>query len=107
MPVITIVGPRNRGALAMDWSQNLIVFLSDERLLTNLIAVHLAIGALLIVSVLMRQALQQGSERLYLWLGLPALRSITQEAAEQVRSLVYWVTVVLMLATVTAGIVYH
>src|SRR4051794_32951526 len=92
---------------AMDWSGRITTFLSDERLLTNLIAVHVVVGALLILSVLVRQALQHGGDRLFVWAGLPSLRGVTQEAAEHVRNLVYWVTLGLMLAAFAAGALYH
>lgn len=91
----------------MDWSNRVTAFLSDERLLTNLIAVHVVVGALLILSVLVRQMLQSGGDRLFSWAGMPSLRDATQEAAEQMRNLVYWITLGLMLATAGGGILYH
>src|SRR5262249_43535236 len=91
----------------MDWSNRVTSFLSDERLLTNLIAVHVLVGALLILSVLVRQALQHGGDRLLGWVGLPSLRGVTEEATEQVRSLVYWTTLVFMLGAGAAGVLYH
>jgi small-conductance mechanosensitive channel len=91
----------------MGWSERVGAFLSDDRLLFNLIAVHAAIALLLILSVIARAILQNGGDRFRARLGTHWLHGITHEATQHARSLVWWTTLLLMAVTVAGGVFYH
>lgn len=91
----------------MEWSTELAAFLADERLLANLIAVHVALLGLVVASLLVRQFLQLGGQRLLSWFGVAWLRGVTEEATGAARNLIYWITLAAMAACVLAAGAYH
>ena len=54
----------------MDLHTRIGHWLSDERLLANLIGVHVSLGAILIFSVIVRRILINGGDQLVRWTGL-------------------------------------
>ena len=50
----------------MDFSK----WLNDERLLANLIGIHVVLGAILVVSIVLRKLLKNGCEQVARWTGL-------------------------------------
>jgi small-conductance mechanosensitive channel len=92
---------------AMEWSGDIGAFLADDRLLANLIAVHAALLALLVVSFVVRQVVQRGGQRFLSWFGVSWLRGVTEEATGAARQVVYWATLAAMAASIVGGIVYH
>ncbi len=79
----------------------------DERLLANLVAVHLVLGLILVVSVVVRKVLLHGGNSLVRWTGLHWLDHVGQEANRRVRTLMFWTTLLAMVSAVATGIVYH
>jgi small-conductance mechanosensitive channel len=91
----------------MDFFARLGDFLSDDRLLINLIAIHVLLAATLIASILVRSLLIQGSTQLFRFWGLARLDGAGQEAVRRLRVLLFWSTVGVMTTTVVGGIGYH
>ncbi len=91
----------------MDLHESIINLLTDDRFLFNLIAVHCLLAATLIVSMLVKHALVQGSGWLVQWTGLHWLDGLGKEAVRRVRNLLFWTTLGLMLLIAAAGVVYH
>src|SRR5262249_55569574 len=82
-------------------------FFADDRLLANLIAVHVAFGAILAVSFVMRKILLHGGNSLVRWTGLHWLDHVGKEANRRIRTLMFWTTLLALIAAVAIGIVYH
>src|SRR5262249_27440639 len=91
----------------MDRSVKVVAFLSDDRLLANLIAVHVVLAGLLITSLIVRRILQSGGQNVLAWFGVSWLRGVTVEATSTIRDLVYWTTTALMAASVVGAVLYH
>jgi small-conductance mechanosensitive channel len=81
--------------------------LSDERLLANLVAIHIGLGLVLIVSILIRNAVLAGGGRMLRWFGLDRVEGVSEEAARTVRSLTFWSALFAMLAIIAGGIAYQ
>src|SRR5438445_7704238 len=77
---------------AMDLHTSIGELLTDERLLFNLIAIHALIGVTLIVSMIVKQILVRGSDRLAHLTGLHWLDGVSQEAVRRARSVLFWLT---------------
>ncbi len=86
---------------------DLSTWLNDERLLANLIGIHVVLAVLLVVSFLLRKVLKNGGEQLARWTGLAWLDGISKEAVKGTRSMVFWTTVVLMVVSVASMAAYH
>ncbi len=82
-------------------------WLNDERLLANLIGIHIVLVVLLILSVVLRRTLKGVSEQLARWTGLSWLDAISKEAGKGMRTVLFWSTVTLMLASVVSMAAYH
>jgi small-conductance mechanosensitive channel len=91
----------------MEWSVKVAAFLSDDRLLANLIAIHVLLVALLLVSLAIRKLVQSGGQRFLSWFGFSWLRGVTEEATSTARDFVYWITVALMVGSFTGAVFYH
>jgi len=81
--------------------------LNDERLLANLIGIHVVLAVLLVVSIILRKLFKNGGEQISRWTGLKWLDGVSKEAVKGARSLLFWTTVVLMVASVLSMAVYH
>jgi small-conductance mechanosensitive channel len=82
-------------------------WLSDDRLLTNLIGLHIVLGAILFVSVVLRKIVTRGGSQMARWTGLHWLDGISKEAVRHVRALLFRATVGLMALAVIGGVTYH
>ena len=82
-------------------------WLNDDRLLANLISIHVVLAVLLIVSVILRKLFKNSGEQIARWTGLVWLDSVSKEAVKGARSIVFWTTVALMGASVISMAVYH
>lgn len=91
----------------MEWSSKIGTFLGDDRLLNNLIAIHAALLALLVVSFIVRHFVQSSGQRFLSLFGFSWLRDATEDATEAARNFVYWVTLAAMAACIAGGILYH
>src|SRR6266496_6477334 len=91
----------------MDMLTRLSHFFADDRLLTNLIAVHVGLGAILVVSFIVRKLLLHGGNSLVRWTGLHWLDHVGKEANRRIRTLMFWTTLLALTATAAAGVVYH
>lgn len=91
----------------MDLLQRLSDFLGDDRLLANLIGVHLILGLILIVSFLVRKTLLHGGNSLVRWTGLHWLDQVGKEANRRVRALMFWTTLLALAVSLACGVVYH
>ncbi len=81
--------------------------LFDERLLANLVCVHGLLALVLLASFCARSLLLQGGDRLSRWVGLHRVEGFTEEAARSFRSMIFWCTVLAMLAALVFGAGYH
>lgn len=91
----------------MDIHNRIGVWLSDDRLLANLIGLHIVLCAVLIISVVLRKVLIHGGDELARWTGLHWIDGFSKEAVRRIRSLLFWTTLSLMLMTAVAGGIYH
>lgn len=91
----------------MDLHTHVTSWLSDDRLLANLIGMHVILGALLLSSVLLRKLLIHGGNQFVHWTGLHWLDGVSQEAVRRTRALLFWSTLGLMIFTVVASFVYQ
>jgi moderate conductance mechanosensitive channel len=82
-------------------------WLNDERLLANLIGIHIALAVVLILSILLRKLLKNTGEQFIRWTGLTWLESASKEAVRSMRSMLFWVTIVMMAVCVVSMVVYH
>lgn len=81
--------------------------INDERLLANLIGIHIVLGVLLLVSVVLRRILKNGGEQVARWTGINWLDGVSKEAVKGLRNLLFWTTVVAMVVSVGSLVVYH
>lgn len=91
----------------MEWSSKIATFLGDDRLLANLIAVHVGLALILCVSYLVRRLVFRFGERLFGSLGASWMRGVSEEASDAARNLIYWVTMLAMAACIVAAVLYH
>jgi moderate conductance mechanosensitive channel len=82
-------------------------WLNDERLLANLIGIHVVLAVLLVLSVVLRRTLKSASEQLARWTGLQWLDAISKEAGKGMRAVLFWSTVTLMVASIASMAAYH
>jgi small-conductance mechanosensitive channel len=82
-------------------------FLTDDRLLANLIGIHVVLGIVLIVSFISRKILLHGGDSLVRWTGLRWLDQVGKEANRRVRALMFWTTLLALSISIASGVVYH
>jgi moderate conductance mechanosensitive channel len=82
-------------------------FFADDRLLANLIGIHIVLGVILVVSFIVRKVLLHGGDSLVRWTGLHWLDQVGKEANRRVRTMMFWTTVLALIVSVAAGIIYH
>jgi small conductance mechanosensitive channel len=82
-------------------------FTADDRLLANLIALHVLLGALLLLSILVRRILIQGSATLVRWTGMRWLNEVNEEATRKIRAVLFWSTLSLMAGSIAGAVVYQ
>ncbi len=82
-------------------------WLNDDRLLANLIGIHLVLAVLLILSVVLRRSLKSASEQLARWTGLQWLDAVSKEAGKGMRAVLFWSTVGLMVVSIVSMAAYH
>jgi len=82
-------------------------YLSDDRLLFNLIAIHALLGATLVVSIILRRLLVHGSKHVVHMTGLSWLHGVSDEASKRIRPVLFWLTLGVMATIVLGGLGYH
>src|SRR5262245_13327517 len=82
-------------------------YFADNRLLANLIGIHIVLGVILAVSFVVRKVLLHGGDSLVRWTGLHWLDHVGKEANRRVRTMMFWTTVLTLIVSVAAGTVYH
>jgi small conductance mechanosensitive channel len=82
-------------------------FLSDDRLLFNLIAIHMLAGLALIGTMLLRRLLVHGSGHLVKMTGAGWLHGIHKEAERRLRGWLFWITLGLVGLIAVGGVIYH
>jgi moderate conductance mechanosensitive channel len=93
--------------LAKEGAMDFTTWLNDDRLLANLIGIHVVLAVVLIVSIVLRKLLKNGSEQVGRWTGLGWLDRFSKDAAQGIRSILFWSTVTLMVVSVVSMAVYH
>lgn len=91
----------------MDPHTSLGDFLTEDRFLFNLIAIHALVGVTLIVSMIVKHILVRGSDRLAQFTGLHWLDGVSKEAMRRARAVLFWLTLGAMVLIVAGGIAYH
>lgn len=91
----------------MELLASLTDFFADDRLLANVVGVHALLGAILVVSLVVRKTLLHGGDSLARWSGFHWLDHVGQEANRRIRAFMFWTTLMSLAATIAAGIVYH
>ncbi|MFO0965608.1 MAG: mechanosensitive ion channel family protein [Gemmataceae bacterium] len=91
----------------MDFYQLVQDFFADDRLLANLVALHIGFVVVLLVSFILRRLLITGSDRLARLSGLTWLEGLSQEAVRRVRALLFWGTLGAMGGLLLGAVVYH
>src|SRR5438128_5458712 len=92
---------------AMDFLSSFTDVLADDRLAANLIAAHGIITAMVVVSLILRQVVIGSGSRLLRWTRLRWLEAAGEEAARRARTMLFWLTVSLILLTAVGGVGYH
>ena len=82
-------------------------WLNDERLLANLIGIHVVLAVVLLLSIVFRKVLKSCGEQIGRWTGLTWLDKFGKEAFTGMRSILFWSTVALMIVSVGSMVVYH
>lgn len=82
-------------------------FLSDDRLLFNLIAIHVLLVSSLMASIVLRRLLAHGGNHLVQLTGLSWLQGIGQEASRKIKTFFFWATLGAMAVTIIGGLFYH
>src|SRR5260370_615226 len=91
----------------MDFLSSFTDLLADDRLAANLIVGHGIITVMVVVSVLLRGVVTGGSG---IWPRGPRLRwlkAASEEASRRAGTMLFWLTVLLVLLTVIGGVGYH
>ncbi|MCI0378635.1 MAG: mechanosensitive ion channel family protein [Gemmataceae bacterium] len=91
----------------MDFFNRVGDWFADDRLLANLVGLHVILAVFLVVSVILRKILMQGGDVLVRWTGLHWLDGISKEAVRKIRALLFWATVCLMLGAILGSVAYH
>jgi small conductance mechanosensitive channel len=86
---------------------DLTQWLNDDRLLANLIGIHVVLAIILCVAIILRKLLKNGCEHLARLTGIQWLDGFSKEAGKGVRAIVFWSTVALMLVSVASMAAYH
>jgi moderate conductance mechanosensitive channel len=81
--------------------------LNDDRLLANLITIHVVLAVLVIISIILRKLLKNGGEQIARWTGFTWLEGVGKEAVKGMHSMLFWITVGLMIVMVASTAVYH
>lgn len=87
----------------MDWLSKI----ADDRLLANLVALHLVLGLVYVGAIVLRRVIMHGSTRIAGWTGLHWLDGISMEAARRARALLFWTTIGLMVLAVAGAAAYQ
>src|SRR4051794_21774609 len=82
-------------------------WLNDERLLANLIGIHIALAVVLILSLFLRKMLKNTGEGFVRWTGMTWLDTVSKEAVRSMRSMLFWATIALMVGVVVSMVIYH
>ena len=80
---------------------------ADERLIANLVAIHLILAVLLVTAVVLRRILTHGGDQFARWTGLHWLDGFSKEATRKLRGLLFWLVLAMMAGSVIGGIAYH
>ncbi len=91
----------------MDFLSSFTDLLADDRLAANLIVGHGIITVMVVVSVLLRRVVIGGSSNLIRWTRLRWLKAASEEASRRAGTMLFWLTVLLVLLTVIGGVGYH
>lgn len=91
----------------MDFLSSFTDLLTNDRLGANLIAAHGIITAMVVISIFLRQVVIGSSSRLIRWTRLRWLEAAGEEAIRRARTMLFWLTVSLILLTVVGGVGYH
>ncbi len=81
--------------------------LSDERLVANLIALHVVVGVILFVVILVRKLLKHGGDSVSRLTGLSWIEGASREAISSIRSMLSWIAMGGVLGAIAFIIVYH
>jgi small-conductance mechanosensitive channel len=81
--------------------------LANERLLANLIAVHVVLGGLLVLSLILRKAFKHGINRCICWTEMHWLHGVHKHCHRGLRHVLFWFTCGLMVVAGIATVVYH
>lgn len=80
---------------------------NDDRLLANLISIHVVLAVLVIVSIILRKLLKNGGEQVSRWTGMTWLDGVSKEAVKGMRAMLFWTTIVMMVVSVASMAIYH
>ncbi len=81
--------------------------LNNERLLANLIGIHLVLGALILLSVALRKAFKHGTKQCVCWTEMHWLKDAHKQAHRGMRIVLFWLTLALMILAAAGMAVYH
>lgn len=82
-------------------------FLSDDRLLFNLIAIHVLLVTGLVASIVLRRLLVHGSNHVVHLTGLHWLEGMGKEAGRRMRVVFFWGTLGTLALFIVGGCIYH
>ena len=91
----------------MDLYERITQILADDRLLANLVAIHIFLAVTLILSVFVRYVLVHGGTQLVRITGMRWLDGVGQQATRRVRAFLFWLTLLVMVVGIGAGVIYH
>jgi moderate conductance mechanosensitive channel len=91
----------------MDFRAIINDLLANERLLANLIGIHVVLGVLLLLSVVLRKTFKHGTDRLIRWTELHWLHRVHKHAHRGLRQVLFWMTLLLMLVACVVTAIYH
>ncbi|HMC88813.1 MAG TPA: mechanosensitive ion channel family protein, partial [Gemmataceae bacterium] len=91
----------------MEFLSSIGNFLADGRLGANLIAIHGLVTVTVLLSLVLRRMVMNGSNRLARLTRLKWLEQAGEEAARRVRFLLFWITGLVIVLTVVVGTAYH
>lgn len=91
----------------MDFLSSFTDLLADDRLGANLIAAHGIITTLVVVSLVLRRVVIGSGSRLIRWTRLRWLEAAGDEAARRAGTMLFWLTVSLVLLTAVGAAGYH
>jgi small conductance mechanosensitive channel len=81
--------------------------LADERLLANLIGIHVVLGILLVISLALRKSFQHGVSAVIHWSELHWLHPVHERCHRVLCRILFWLTLLLMFVACAATAVYH